>query len=51
MGSPSRPDDGEGGCVSCQRVLANALSSGVIRQDGRGGPAASCLVYGFTLTV
>ncbi len=29
----------------------NALTSGVIRQDGRGGDRASCLVYGFTLTV
>ncbi len=34
-----------------ERRGLNALSSGVIRQDGRGGPAASCLVYGFTLTV
>jgi hypothetical protein len=34
-----------------ERRGLNALSSGVIRQDGRGGPQASCLVYGFTLTV
>ena len=34
-----------------ERRGLNALTSGVVRQDGRGGDRASCLVYGFTLTV
>jgi hypothetical protein len=29
----------------------NLLVNGVVRQDGRGGPAASCLVYGTVLEV
>jgi hypothetical protein len=29
----------------------NLLINGVVRQDGRGGPAASCLVYGTVLEV
>jgi hypothetical protein len=29
----------------------NYLAQGVVRQDGRGTPAASCLVYGFALAV
>jgi hypothetical protein len=29
----------------------NLLINGVVRQDGRGGPAASCLVYGTVLEI
>jgi len=34
-----------------ERRGVNYLATGVIRQDGRGTPTASCLIYGFSLTV
>lgn len=34
-----------------ERKGVNYLATGVVRQDGRGTAAASCLVYGFSLTV
>jgi hypothetical protein len=34
-----------------ERRGVNLLVNGVVRQDGRGGPAASCLVYGTVMEV
>ncbi len=34
-----------------ERRGVNYLAQGVVRQDGRGTAAASCLIYGFSLTV
>ena len=34
-----------------QRSNVNYFARGVIRQDGRNTPAASCVIYGFALTV
>jgi hypothetical protein len=34
-----------------ERKGVNYLATGVVRQDGRNTPAASCLIYGFSLTV
>ena len=34
-----------------ERKGTNYFARGVVRQDGRGTPAASCLVYGFALAV
>jgi hypothetical protein len=34
-----------------ERKGVNYLATGVVRQDGRNTPTASCLIYGFSLTV
>jgi hypothetical protein len=34
-----------------ERKGVNYLAQGVVRQDGRSTPAATCLVYGFALAV
>jgi hypothetical protein len=34
-----------------ERKGVNYLANGVVRQDGRNTPTASCLIYGFSLTV
>jgi hypothetical protein len=34
-----------------QRANVNYFARGVIRQDGRNSPAASCVIYGFAITV
>ena len=34
-----------------QKSNVNYLAQGVIRQDGRGTPTGSCVVYGFAITV
>lgn len=35
--------------IHLERRGVNAIVQGVVRQDGRGTPAADCLVYGFAL--